>query len=182
MLSSGLKPANPKGCIKQMKTNSYFATMVNCLLRFGVVLMPFAELGIYVDRHGDASRPQNEVVVEWEGTAERVAFHPPYLLLFDSRFIEVRHIETGRLVQKLPGSEVRCTWNARGISTVPPIHTPGPDGSQESSYQEPRVQGVMNAQEPSTGVHRPLSIVQQVFELVPTIPFFVPKPLQSTTT
>lgn len=146
------------------------------------VLILFTELGLYVDRHGESSRPQNEVVVEWEGTAERVAFHPPYVLLFDSRFIEVRHIETGRLAQIIPGSEVRCTWDGRGTSTVPQIHTPGPDGWQDSTYQEPLVHGVMKAQEPPTRVNRQRSIVQQIFELVPTIPLYLPDPLQSTTT
>jgi len=145
-------------------------------------LLCYDELGLYVDRHGESSRPQNEVVVEWEGTAERVAFHPPYVLLFDSRFIEVRHIETGRLAQIIPGSEIRCTWDGRGTSTIPPINTPGPDGWQESTFQEPRVHGVMKAQEPPTRVNRQRSIVQQVFELVPTIPLFVPDPLQGTNT
>ena len=44
----------------------------------------FTEFGLYVDRHGDPSRSTG--TVEWEGTAEKVAWHPPYILLFDSRF------------------------------------------------------------------------------------------------
>jgi hypothetical protein len=138
------------------------------------------EFGLYVDRHGETSRPQNEVVVEWEGTAENVAFHPPYLLLFDLRFIEIRHIETGRLAQIIPGTEVRMTWDGRGSSAAPSLQTPGPDGWQESAYQEPRVHGVMKAPEPPAGsTVRNRPVVQQVFELVPTIPLYLPGSLQS---
>ena len=141
------------------------------------------EFGLYVDRHGETSRAQNEVVVEWEGTAENVAFHPPYLLLFDLRFIEVRHIETGRLAQIIPGTEVRLTWDGRGSSAAPVVQTPGPDGWQESTYQEPRVHGVMKANEPTAGgMARQRAVVQQVFELVPTIPLYLPGSLQSPNT
>ncbi|KAH9959699.1 hypothetical protein BGW80DRAFT_1131259, partial [Lactifluus volemus] len=52
--------------------------------------------------------------IEWEGTAEHVARHPPYILIFDSRFIEVRHVENGRLCQIIPGHDLRCIWDGRG--------------------------------------------------------------------
>jgi RHO1 GDP-GTP exchange protein 1/2 len=55
------------------------------------------EFGLYVDKHGDPSRAAG--MMEWEGTAERVALHSPYILLFDSRFIEVRPLEIERLMQ-----------------------------------------------------------------------------------
>ncbi|KAH9959707.1 hypothetical protein BGW80DRAFT_1366988, partial [Lactifluus volemus] len=44
------------------------------------------EFGLYVNRHGDPSRTKG--TIEWEGTAEHVAWHPPYILIFDSRSIE----------------------------------------------------------------------------------------------
>ncbi|KAE9397959.1 citron-like protein, partial [Gymnopus androsaceus JB14] len=69
-------------------------------------LLCYNEFGVYVDKHGDPNRAAG--TVEWEGTAERVALHAPYVLLFDSRFIEVRHLETGRLVQIIPGNDIRC--------------------------------------------------------------------------
>ncbi|KAF8902367.1 Dbl-like domain-containing protein [Gymnopilus junonius] len=77
-------------------------------------LLCYDEFGLYVDKHGEPCRSFG--LIEWEGTAERVAFHPPYVVLFDSRFIEVRHVETGRLAQIIPGNEVRCTWDGRGVS------------------------------------------------------------------
>jgi RHO1 GDP-GTP exchange protein 1/2 len=75
----------------------------------------FAEFGLYVDKQGDPSR--SSVIIEWEGTAEHVALSSPNILLFDSRFIEIRHIETGRLVRIMWGNDVRCLWNYRGLDT-----------------------------------------------------------------
>ena len=114
-------------------------------------LLCYDEFGLYVDRHGDPSRSVG--TIEWEGTAERVAWHPPYVLLFDSRFIEIRHVETGRLAQIIPGNDMRCIWDGRGTSSTPPV-TPGPDGWTEGMSQEPRVHGVMNSEPAQTGPTR----------------------------
>ncbi len=145
-----------------------------------------SEFGLYVDRHGDPSRTNG--TIEWEGTAEHVAWHPPYVLLFDSRFIEIRHVETGRLAQIIPGNDVRCIWDGRGVTGAPPA-TPVPEGyGQEHISQEPRVHGVMNATDtppigPQSRMARP--VAQHVFELIPTIPLYLPgslaSPSQSTT-
>ena len=134
-----------------------------------------SEFGLYVDRHGDPSRTTG--TIEWEGTAEKVAWHPPYILLFDSRFIEIRHIDTGRLVQIIPGNEIRCLWDGRG-GGAPPVMTPGPDGWQDGGSQESRVHAAMRA-EPMPGQHRVRGSYQHVFELVPTIPLYLPGSLSS---
>ncbi|KAI0794364.1 Dbl domain-containing protein [Fomes fomentarius] len=149
-------------------------------------LLCYDEFGLYVDRHGDPSRSNG--TIEWEGTAEHVAWHPPYVLLFDSRFIEIRHVETGRLAQIIPGNDVRCIWDGRGVTGVPPA-TPVPEGyGQEGISQEPRVHGVMNATDTSAAVPNSRSlrpVAQHVFELIPTIPLYLPgslaSPSQSTT-
>lgn len=39
-----------------------------------------------------------------------MAFHPPYLLLISAPFIEIRHIDTGKLLQIYTGSDLRLTW------------------------------------------------------------------------
>ena len=113
--------------------------------------------------------------IEWEGTAERVAFHAPYILLFDSRFIEIRHVETGRLAQIIPGSDVRCIWDGRGVSTssVSPLH---------EDSQEAQVHVVMNATDSTNGpgTLKNKSIVQHVCELIPTVQLF-PSDTNSTT-
>ncbi|CAO3657221.1 unnamed protein product [Mucor hiemalis] len=45
--------------------------------------------------------------IEWESNPLSVAFHYPYVLAFDSKFIEVRHAETGQLVQIMRGNITR---------------------------------------------------------------------------
>ncbi|KAF8956940.1 CNH domain-containing protein [Flammula alnicola] len=141
-------------------------------------LLCYDEFGLYVDKHGDPCRSLG--TIEWEGTAERVAFHAPYILLFDSRFIEIRHVETGRLAQIIPGNEIRCTWDGRGVSThaTPPIPEMGEDGVQEA-----QVHFVMNSTDSVTGPGgmRTRNIVQHVCELIPTIPLF-PTTSQSSIT
>ncbi|KAF7790213.1 hypothetical protein EIP86_001165 [Pleurotus ostreatoroseus] len=141
-------------------------------------LLCYDEFGLYVDRHGDPSRGVQ--TIEWEGLAEHVAWHPPYILLFDSRFIEVRHVETGRLAQIIQGNDLRCIWDGRGTSNNMPA-TPGPDGWTEGMSQEPRVHGVMNVESPQPPGpqrnNRP--VAQHVFELIPTIPLYLPGSLSS---
>ncbi|KAJ7623683.1 signal transducer [Roridomyces roridus] len=130
-------------------------------------LLCYNEFGVYVDKHGE---PRNGgATIEWEGNAERVALHSPYILLFDSRFIEVRNLENGRLAQIIPGNDVRCLWDGRGVtSTI--TATPGRDG--EPTVQEAQVHAVMNGGDPGSRPSRILA--QHVFELIPTIPLYLP--------
>src|SRR5258708_37068695 len=91
-------------CSGAVRTSSCSAMMVSgANWRGTYCLSVITEFGMYVDRHGDPSRAV--ITVEWEGTAEKVAYHPPYVLLFDPRFIEIRHVETGRLAQIIPGND-----------------------------------------------------------------------------
>ncbi|KAJ7580194.1 Dbl-like domain-containing protein [Mycena floridula] len=135
-------------------------------------LLCYNEFGLYVDKHGDPSR--GILTIEWEGAAERVALHSPYILLFDTRFIEIRHIQTGRLAQIIPGNDMHCLWDGRNTNL--------PITQQEHEVdmvQEARVHGVMNGTEPA----RPLrSVAQHVFELIPTIPLYLPGSLASPAT
>ncbi|KAH9479317.1 Rho1 guanine nucleotide exchange factor 1 [Psilocybe cubensis] len=133
-------------------------------------LLCYDEFGLYVDKHGDPCRSFG--TIEWEGTAERVAFHSPYILLFDSRFIEIRHVETGRLAQIISGNEVRCTWDGRGVS--PPVTNTVNDLGDDSVIQEAQVHFVMNSTDSTSGPGgmRTRNIVQHVCELIPTIPLY----------
>ncbi|KAJ7708817.1 Dbl-like domain-containing protein [Mycena rosella] len=135
-------------------------------------LLCYNEFGVYVDRHGDPRH--GAATIEWEGNAERVALHAPYILLFDSRFIEIRNIETGRLAQIIPGNDIRCLWDGRGVGSSI-VATPG--SSAEPIVQEAQVHAVMNNVDPAQPGSRPSrSVAQNVFELVPTIPLFLPEP------
>ncbi|KAG8896511.1 hypothetical protein FRB99_008857 [Tulasnella sp. 403] len=133
-------------------------------------LLCYDEFGLYVDRHGDPNRASGGII-EWEGTAERVAFHPPYVVIFDSRFIEIRNIEKGQLVQIIRGTDIRCLWDGRSAA-LPPATMQGGVPWDESS----RIHAVMKSPDaqPSGKV-----VVQHVFELVPTVPLFASQPLHS---
>ncbi|KAF9269288.1 Dbl homology domain-containing protein [Marasmius fiardii PR-910] len=136
-------------------------------------LLCYDEFGLFVNKHGDPSRAAG--TIEWEGTAERVAIHSPYILLFDSRFIEIRHLETGRLVQIIPGNDIRCIWDGRGAGpTNHVISTPIHNGQVEPVVPDAQVHAVMNSME---GGPRSRAIVQEVFQLVPTVPLFLPEPI-----
>jgi len=170
----GVSRAGPWVCSGRTRTNSFSVTMVWLVWKTSEwnELTAFTEFGLYVDKHGDPSRRTG--TVEWEGTAERVAWHPPYVLLFDSRFIEIRHVETGRLVQIISGNDIRCIWDGRGTNHSQAIS----EGSwEEIVSQEPRVHGVMNMEVPQPG--RRGVTTQHVFELIPTVPLFLPGSLAS---
>jgi len=124
-------------------------------------LTPSAEFGLYVNKHGD---PLLKGVVEWEGTAERAALHAKYILLFDRKFIEIRHVETGHLVQVIHGADMRCTWDDRRTNQF----QTSPDS------RESRVHGVMSVETPPSGRGR--VITQQVFELIPMVPLPLREP------
>ncbi|KAG6841126.1 hypothetical protein C0991_001695 [Blastosporella zonata] len=131
-------------------------------------LLCYDEFGLYVDKHGEPSRQAG--TVEWEGTAERVALHAPYFMIFDSRFIEIRDLATGRLVQIIPGNDVRCIWDGRGVSTnvtATPV---------DHIVQEAQVHAVMNGAD-APGASRSKVVAQCVVELIPTLPLTGPGPL-----
>ncbi|KIK57120.1 hypothetical protein GYMLUDRAFT_774554 [Collybiopsis luxurians FD-317 M1] len=115
-------------------------------------LLCYNGFGIYIDKHGHIARE----IIEWESDAQRAAVHAQYVLLFNSRFIEVRHLKTGRLAQIIPGSEIRCIWDGRGESSL-------------SAVNDAQVYAVMNAPETVGGPQGPRAIVQQVIELLPIV-------------
>ncbi|KAF8075178.1 CNH domain-containing protein [Lyophyllum atratum] len=143
-------------------------------------LLCYSEFGIYVDKQGVPSR--KACIIEWEGIADSVAFHAPYVLLFDPHFIEIRHVETGRLSQIVPGHDMRCVWDGRGHSSNNAV-TPGAS-SEDEMVQEAHVHAVMNHPEPTAQpAGRPLRpVAQHVFELIPTIPLYLPGSLASPST
>lgn len=134
----------------------------------------FKEFGFYVNKTGEPNLTKG--TIEWKGPAEDVAWHPPYVLIFNSRFIEVRHISAGRLCQIIRGSDIRCTsqWDRYTGSSLPsPLPGPDPNGPWgEAAVQRTPVCGVMRtedgSQEPTGGPS--INVMQRVFQLVPTLP------------
>ena len=79
------------------------------------------EFGVYVDRYGVPLPDRG--IIEWEGQADRVSYRFPYVLLFCAKFVEVRHLITGRLTQIIRADAaggvggpqtLRCLWDGRG--------------------------------------------------------------------
>ncbi|PWW74158.1 hypothetical protein C7212DRAFT_215204 [Tuber magnatum] len=69
-----------------------------------------AECAVYVNKHGDISR---SVIMEFVGKAKSVAIYGPYILVFDSDFVEIRNAENGRLRQVIAGRDCRCIDDAQ---------------------------------------------------------------------
>ncbi|KAF7721428.1 RHO1 GDP-GTP exchange protein 2 [Apophysomyces ossiformis] len=60
--------------------------------------------------------------IEWEGTPQAVGFSYPFVIAFDANFIEVRHVETGALVQVIIGDNVRCLQYRQDPASASVIH------------------------------------------------------------
>lgn len=114
----------------------------------GDFLLCYDAFACYVDRAGEPIRLDN--IVEWEGTPQTVAFDSPYILAFDSRFVEIREASTGRLVQIVRGHDMRYV----SASTV-----------VEGSGAERSIICVQRQRVAGRGYDQ-----QQVFELVQTAP------------
>lgn len=129
----------------------------------------FLEFGIYVNEHGgESTRAMG--MIEWEGTAEGVALHPPYFLLFNSTFIEVRHLATGQLCQIIQGSGIRCIWNDRRCITD--MDTDDPDNVQGGLSRGARVHTVMKSTDIAATLRpsvQETSSEELVFELLPVL-------------
>ncbi|KAF8301389.1 hypothetical protein DL93DRAFT_2187748, partial [Clavulina sp. PMI_390] len=107
-------------------------------------------------------------IIEWEGTAELVAFHQPYVFIFALQFIEIRHIANGKLVQIIQGTNIHCIWDGQGCfsqssaSPYPQLLCPlGADDNSDAIGM--CVHAVMN--DTPTDHNTPL---QQVFKLTLT--------------
>ncbi|KAI3607404.1 signal transducer, partial [Moniliophthora roreri] len=106
-------------------------------------LLCYDEYGLYVDKQGE---PDPDTKIKWEAVADHVTIHSPYILLFNSHFIEVREIRSGKLVQKIEKNGIRCIWDGREAN-----------GSQP---QQARVYAVVDVKDGNRTGH-------EVIELVP---------------
>lgn len=68
------------------------------------------EFGIFLDQDGYPSQSRERNIIEWEGEAKQAVLRLPYIILFDSTFVEVRDLEIGGLVQVLTGAGIECIW------------------------------------------------------------------------
>ena len=70
----------------------------------GEFLLSYSDFSFFVNRNGWRARP--EWRIDWEGTPHAFALSFPWILGFDSSFIELRNIDTGA-VHILPHTNVR---------------------------------------------------------------------------
>lgn len=135
----------------------------------GEFLLCYDSFGIYVDRHGEPNRDLQ--AIEWEGRpleTRDIVFHPPYLLIISRSFIEVRHIDTAKLVQIYTGKDLRCTWDGTGGQANALTRGPGADGwGEEFTSQEPRIHICRRGGVATRAGARGMS--QHIFELTPTL-------------
>jgi hypothetical protein len=82
-----------------------------------VFLFVFEDLAFFADKHGDPIKERYNEVIDFQGTARTVAYLHPYILAFDTNFIEIRNASTGKLCQILKGREILCTYDGQA-----PLH------------------------------------------------------------
>ncbi|KIR27861.1 hypothetical protein I309_03181 [Cryptococcus deuterogattii LA55] len=130
-------------------------------------LLCYETFGLYIHRYGEPNRDCRPI--EWQGRHDSVAFHPPYLLLISAPFIEIRHIDTGKLLQIYTGSDLRLTWDGSGGQKDPPVFNPGKHGyGDETKIQEPQIHICQRATDHKQGRGQQ-PIGQIVYELSPTL-------------
>ncbi|OAD77836.1 hypothetical protein PHYBLDRAFT_86363, partial [Phycomyces blakesleeanus NRRL 1555(-)] len=72
----------------------------------GSILLCYNEFAFFIDKKG--KRLRDDWAIHWEGSPTACVFRFPYVVAFNSTFIEVRHIDTGDLHQVIPGNNIRC--------------------------------------------------------------------------
>lgn len=82
----------------------------------GDFLLCYNEFAFYVNKNGWRSREKWAII--WEGQPTSFALQYPYVIAFEPSFIEVRHVETGHLVQIIPGHNINCMFADMPPSTV----------------------------------------------------------------
>ncbi|KAF9104702.1 RHO1 GDP-GTP exchange protein 2 [Mortierella sp. AM989] len=76
-------------------------------------LLCYEEFSFYVDKTG--RRARDNWIIHWEGVPTFCALALPYVIAFDPSFIEIRHVETGDLVQIIPGNNIRCLYHLANL-------------------------------------------------------------------
>jgi hypothetical protein len=99
----------PMSMLKSRCDNSKPLGMVRC--DGEELLIVYDEMGCFVDKHGIPTRKCG--YVRWESKAESFAHRSRFLLLFSPEFIEVRDVNSARLVQVLEGEDMRLLETVR---------------------------------------------------------------------
>jgi RHO1 GDP-GTP exchange protein 1/2 len=77
----------------------------------------FPDLGCYINTKGIPTREAG--FLKWETKITSYACRAPYVFLVSSRFIEIRNIGNGRLLQVVEGGDIRMIYGGTGGSSSP---------------------------------------------------------------
>ncbi|KGQ01445.1 hypothetical protein PAAG_11792 [Paracoccidioides lutzii Pb01] len=71
----------------------------------GEFLLNYSDFSFFVNRNGWRAQPDWRI--SWEGNPMAFALSYPYILAFESSFIEIRHIESSELIHVMTGRNIR---------------------------------------------------------------------------
>ncbi|OJD24307.1 hypothetical protein ACJ73_04334 [Blastomyces percursus] len=71
----------------------------------GEFLLNYSDFSFFVNRNGWRAQPDWRIA--WEGNPVAFALSYPYILAFESSFIEIRHIESSELIHVMTGRNIR---------------------------------------------------------------------------
>lgn len=74
-------------------------------------LLCYEKCAVYVNKHGEVCR---SVVMNFVAKAKSAALYGPYLILFDTDFVEIRNAQNGRLKQIIAGRDIKCLDDGGG--------------------------------------------------------------------
>ncbi|KAJ2679760.1 RHO1 GDP-GTP exchange protein 2 [Coemansia spiralis] len=94
----------------------------------GEFLLCYDVFAFYVNRNGQRAR--HNWMIHWVGMPTSFKFEYPYILAFDSQFIEVHHVETAAMVQvMITGNCTSLSPNKTHVNLC--VTSPSPTQSQE---------------------------------------------------
>ncbi|KAF2672999.1 CNH-domain-containing protein [Microthyrium microscopicum] len=68
-------------------------------------LLCYTDYSFFVNRNGWRAKP--DWIISWEGTPQAFAVFNPYILAFEPNFIEIRHMDDGRLLHISTANKIR---------------------------------------------------------------------------
>ncbi|KAI9620397.1 hypothetical protein H4Q26_013609 [Puccinia striiformis f. sp. tritici PST-130] len=101
-------------------------------------LLCYEEFAFYVTKSG--WRARFDWIIHWEGNPTAFALHYPFVMGFDPSFVEVRHVDTGLLVQVIPGPNLRHLFSESPPSISAPLLAAAAARQQEIQQQNKRNQ------------------------------------------
>ncbi len=78
-------------------------------------LLAYDACAVYANQHGDVSR---SAVMTYVDKARSAAMYGPYLLLFNTDYVEIRNAENGRRRQVIAGRDIKCLDDAQTGSSA----------------------------------------------------------------